>query len=194
LNHDINKELNANEKLHILFSGRLIPKAKLRILIQAMKILKNKGYNNYKCTIIGDGDLEYYKELAYKYQVQENVSFTGSIYGKEAHPYFLESDLFVYPGGIGLSILHALSFGLPVITTDNDSLHFPEIELLKKGLNGDVYKDDDAADLADKILIWKDEIFKNRMLYANLCVQSIKEHGYLPDEVGNKVLELMRKI
>jgi len=193
LNHAINKESTTDEKLHILFSGRLIPKAKLEILIQALGILKSKGYNDYKCTIIGDGDLEHYKELTNTYQVQDVVSFTGSLYGKAAHSYFLKSDLFVYPGGIGLSILHALSFGLPVITTDNDSLHFPEIELLKKGLNGDVYHDNDAVDLADKILIWKDKILKNKKLYADHCLCSIKENGYLPDEVSEKILFFLKK-
>ena len=194
LNHDIPKITKGGEEITILFSGRLTEKAKLDILIKSLQIIKEKGTGNFKCLIIGNGDIGKYKKLAKKFEVEDKMFFLGPLYGKEAHKYFLESDLFVYPGGIGLSILHALSFGLPVITTDNDSLHFPEIELLKKGLNGDVYHDNDAADLADTILNWKDKILKNRMLYADHCLQSIKEHAYLPDEVGEKVIEFMRNI
>jgi len=58
------------------------------------------------------------KKLAKESNVYDNIVFVGEKYGKDNHEYFLRSDVFVYPGAIGLSILHAMSFGLPIITTD----------------------------------------------------------------------------
>jgi len=100
--------------------------------------------------------------LAKELNVTDEVDFVGAKYGKEVHSYFLNSDLFVYPGGIGLSALHSLSFGIPILTTDNLSLHFPEFELLKPGFNGDLFMDNSFEDLANKIVKWRNNLKVSR--------------------------------
>ncbi|MCH7658927.1 MAG: glycosyltransferase, partial [Bacteroidetes bacterium] len=143
--------------------------------------------------IVGDGDLDLLKNLAKECNVFENIVFTGEKYGKDNHQYFLESDVFVYPGGIGLSILHAMSFGLPVITTDDLTSQFPEFELLLPGINGDVYKDNSAEDLADKISIWKLKSETSGNTITKNCINRIKELGYLPEEQSRRVIEFVAK-
>ncbi|MCD4705018.1 glycosyltransferase family 4 protein [bacterium] len=192
LHHNILENLRKDNNFDILFSGRLTHKVKLEILIQALNQIKNSGINDFRCYVIGDGDLGKYKKMAKEYHVDDHMMFLGSLYGHDAHKYFLESDLFVYPGGIGLSILHALSFGLPVITTDNFSLHFPEIELLEPGVNGDFYKDEDPMSLADIILKWKNNVLESKKYYSKNCIRSIKNHSYIPEKVSDTVLQFLR--
>ena len=110
------------------------------------------------------------------------------IYADDIIPYFQNSDIFVYPGGIGLSLVHAYSFGLPVITTDNMDVHGPEIELLKQGVNGDFFTDNDSIDLANKIQRWASKILTQREDIENRCVNIIREYEYLPDRLATKVL------
>lgn len=190
LNHDIFN--NNNNKFTILYSGRITKAKKVDLLIKALGLIKQKNLFDFKCYIIGDGDLEKIIDLTREFNISENINFVGEKYGKDTYPYFLESDLFVYPGGIGLSILHSMSFGIPVLTTDNTDLHFPEFELLKKGFNGDLYIDNSYEDLADKIIEWKNKLRVSRKIYAKNCIKRIEDMGYLPENMSDNVLSFLK--
>ena len=61
------------------------------------------------------------------------------------------SDAFLYPGYIGLSLVHALWYGLSVITHDNLLRHAPEFTVLKDKFNSINIKENNHDDLADKL-------------------------------------------
>ena len=176
----------------IIFSGRITKAKKVDILIEALKILQNQFQFDFKCVIIGGGDLLQIIKLSKEAGVHEKILFTGEIYGRELHNYFLDADVFVYPGGIGLSCLHALSFGLPVITTDNIYDHGPELELLIPGYNGDMFHNDSPEDLAMKINEWRTKLQVNRNEYRSNCIRRIKELEYLPDLMVNRIMDFLK--
>ena len=191
LNYDIyNKK--RGKVFTILYSGRVTKAKKIDILIKALGILKEKNAFDFKCYIIGDGELAEIRKITKELNISEKVDFVGAKYGKEVYPYFLNSDLFVYPGGIGLSALHSLSFGIPILTTNNLSLHFPEFELLKPGFNGDLFIDNSSEDVANKIVEWRNKLNNARDIYINNCIQQINELGYLPDIISFKVLDFLK--
>ncbi|MFC2152100.1 glycosyltransferase family 4 protein [Bacteroidota bacterium] len=180
-----------NEKFTILYSGRLTKAKKVDVLIKALGIIKQKKLIDFQCYIIGDGDLASLKKLVNKLNLENEVTFLGAKYGKETDPYFIKSSLFVYPGGIGLSILHAMSYGIPVLTTDNLNLHFPEFEILEKGFNGDLFINDSHEDLANKIVKWKEKAVDWEK-YAKNCINKIETMGYLPEIMVEKVLSFLK--
>jgi len=192
LNYDIVKKEKTGV-FTILYSGRITEEKKVDLLIRALGIIKSKGVTEFKCYLVGDGDIDRLKELASEKNLPDNIHFTGSRYGKDNHPIFLGSDLFVCPGGIGLSIVHAMSFGLPVVTTDNLKLQGPESELLVPGENGDTFKDNSASDLADKIIRWKDIIDNSGDRIRQSCIERIKRLEYLPDKQAQKVIDFMMR-
>ncbi|MDQ9823525.1 glycosyltransferase, partial [Acinetobacter sp. 163] len=51
----------------------------------------------------------------------------------------------------GLTAIHALSFGCPIITHNNFSEQMPEFEAIKPSKTGYFYQQGDVADLKDKI-------------------------------------------
>ena len=191
LNYDLFK-IPRNNKITILYSGRITKTKKVDLLLKVLNFIEQNKLFDFQCYIIGDGNLKPLIGLANNLGITNKVKFLGAKYGKEAHTYFLESDLFVYPGGIGLSILHSMSFGLPVITTDNKELHGPEIELLEQGFNGDLYINDSYEDLADKIIEWKGKLNDSKDFYAKNCINRIKEMGYLPDIMVENVLDFLK--
>ena len=193
LNRDIYKLRLQHETFTILYSGRINREKKLDILIRAIEILKTKNNFPLKCYIVGNGEIEPLKKLSNELNISDFIEFTSAKYGNEIVPYFLRSDIFVYPGGIGLALLHALSYGLPVITTDDYSLQMPEIELLRPGENGDLYKDNSAEDLAGKILFWRNKIIESDKEIRKSCVGVIEELGYLPDKMGDAVINYLKK-
>ena len=191
-----NYKLNDNKKekrLTLLYCGRIRSEKKVDLLINALGLLENEGYKDFICYIIGDGKTMKLKQLAVNNKVKDKVIFTGAKYGIDNHKYFLESDLFINPGGIGLAIVQAFSFGLPVITTDNICEQGPEIELLIPGINGDTFKNNSAEELADRIIYWKDQLKLQGDKIMYNCINQIKEMEYLPEKQSEKVIDFIMK-
>ncbi|MDW3056448.1 glycosyltransferase family 4 protein [Vibrio sp. 1978] len=138
----------------ILYVGRLYPENNVEVLFNALAFLKQESLN-IKLVIIGKQNnyADELKQLAHDLGIKKSVQFVGEIYEEEElAPYFLSSDLFCYPANIGLSIIHAMAYGLPVLTGDKISAHNPEIHALKNGENGFLFNDNDSLALKDKIL------------------------------------------
>lgn len=136
----------------LLFCGVLREKVKVNVLLNSLKLLKNKGVDIH-CVLIGSGEMEVeWKMLSQKLDLDDVVTWVGELRGQDnLAPWFLSSDLFVYPGSIGLSIIHAFSYGLPVVLNDNVNNHGPEYEAFRPGINGWMFKEGDADDMARQI-------------------------------------------
>ena len=139
-------------KKTLLFCGVLRDKVRVDVLLRALKILSAKR-DDLLCIIIGGGVMEPdWKKLAVELGVDSLVTWVGEVRGQDRlAPWFLSSDLFVYPGRIGLSLIHAFSFGLPVVLNDNKSNHGPEYEAFRPGVNGCAFRENDEVDFARQI-------------------------------------------
>lgn len=137
----------------ILFVSRLDPANRLDLLIHAIPQL-TRDHPQLKAVVIGGGDAERERlsRLTKSLGVDSNIIFVGPVY-QEAHlaPWFLSANLFCYPANIGLSLLHAFGYGLPVVTSNRIESQNPEIESLRDGHNGLLYEDGDAASLASTL-------------------------------------------
>ncbi len=192
LNYEIKKE--KKNKFTILYSGRITLEKELEVLIKAINWIKiNSLISNLECIIIGGGEhLKPIETLIEQYNLNHRIKCLRAKYGTDIHAYFLSADLYVYPGGIGLSLVHALSFGLPVLTTNNLRKQMPEFELLEPGFNGDLFLDENPESLADKILEWKKKIENDAHLYSTNCIDSIHKKAYLPDKVVNEICDFIK--
>jgi len=135
----------------ILFVSRLQETNRVDLLIEGMALLL-KSKPTAKLVIIGDGpDRAKLETLAHRLGVAESIRFTGAIYDEEKlAPWMLSASLFCYPKEIGLSVLHAFGYGLPVVTGDSIATHNPEIEALIPGVSGLLFRDADVADMVDQ--------------------------------------------
>ena len=133
--------------------------------------LINKQDPDVHLVVIGDGDQsDLLKQLASSLNLTDRVHFTGYIFDESiVGRYFLSSDIYIMPGYVGLAIVHAFSYGLPLITEDID-FHSPEIQLLHDGYNGFFVKENDEQELADKILL----LLGDKTLLAQLSENAIK--------------------
>jgi glycosyltransferase involved in cell wall biosynthesis len=136
----------------LLFCSRLDPANRVDMLIAATKALLPR-HPGLRTVVIGGGphqpELE---EMARKLGVSGRVTFTGAMYGEaQVAPWFVSSSAFVYPANIGLSILHAMGYGLPVITSDRTDTQNPEIEAMQHEHNGLTYAHDSQEALNSAI-------------------------------------------
>ena len=150
----------------ILFVSRLKPANRLDLLIQAVAKLKYE-FPTLQVVIIGKGQEEEnrIRDLAQSLDVARHLRFEGAIYD-EYHlaPWFLWADVFCYPANIGLSILHAFGYGLPVITSDDIATQNPEIEALRHGENGLLYAANDPDALATTLRrLFSDQTLAKRL-------------------------------
>lgn len=137
----------------LLFVSRLKPRNRLELMVESIARLKNR-WPGIKGVMIGsDGDYANgLKRLAAERGVSDRLILPGPIFDQmELAPWFLNAQLFCYPAQIGLSILHAFGYGLPVVTDDHPTLQNPELEALQSGVNGMQYSAGDADALAELI-------------------------------------------
>jgi len=193
LNNVISDKVSGENCLSIIFSGRINPSRRLDILFEAVaQIIKDTDIAIH-CIIIGGGVEQELKDQIKKLQIQDVVSLPGAKYGPDAGTYFLNADVMVYPKAIGLSIVQAYSYGIPVITTDKLKIQMPEIELLVPGETGDFYQDENVNDLADKILNWHHILNESRSAVQKKCIDRIHELKYFPDQMAEQLLEFISR-
>jgi len=149
----------------LLSCARLDAKNQFELMIP---VLKQQCQNNPSLLwcVIGDGEQsQYLKELVKQAELTQHVRWLGAIYDEQAlAPWFLSSKALIHPGAIGLSLLHAFGYGLPVITHDNIENQMPEIAALKQGENGLLFAAGDVSSLAKTIdYLLDDKTISNRL-------------------------------
>lgn len=186
---------NGSRIIRILFSGRLTKPKRLDILIEALSVLQKKEIA-FHCWIIGDGNERKSVEQGISfYKLGNSVELLGERYENECIRYFHQSDLFVLPGKVGLSIIHGLSYGLPVITSDNLLLHSPEHEIIRRGYNGDFFSGLDPNDLAEKLIFWGGLMKTEKgCKIRHQCISSIIEGGYTPQSMNQKMTQFFKSL
>jgi glycosyltransferase involved in cell wall biosynthesis len=144
--------IEGHERL-ICFTGRLQPVKGLPWLLRALNIVVQQG-RSVHLVLVGDGsDRPILESLAEELGLTRLVHFLGAVYDESRLGLVLmASDLAVVPSGAGLSVMHALAYGTPVLLHDDIQDHFPEWEAVKEGETGWFYEKGDLSDCAQKII------------------------------------------
>ena len=153
----------------LLFVGRLTKVKQLDWIIKAQAHHKSLGLF-YNVLIIGDGEeREKLEDLVTQNQLQSTVWFYGKCYDEEELSTLLYNvDLCVSPGNVGLTALHAMTYGTPVISHDDFESQMPEYETIIPGKTGDLYKKGDFEDFCLKIQKWFSNSFDREQI-RNHC-------------------------
>ncbi len=88
----------------------------------------------------------------------KNTLYLGQIHDPknlQISKLFKAADVFVIPGHVGLALNQAFYWGVPVIT--ESGRHPPEIQYLKSGRNGFMVRENDLAELTEKMLLLLDD-------------------------------------
>jgi glycosyltransferase involved in cell wall biosynthesis len=130
----------------LLSVSRLVPEKQFEFVLNALAALVRQVPDLLWC-VIGDGraraDLEV---LTQELGLAGHVRWLGAIYKESVlAPWFLSSLALVHPSGIGLTLLHAFGYGVPVVVHDNTENHWPEIAAFEDGRNGLSFAEGDAG-------------------------------------------------
>lgn len=165
-----------NNSPNLFFVGRLTTIKRLDIALRAMAQLKKQGHN-YNMTFIGGGEIQVELEtLAHYLGLSENVWFYGPCYDENMlGDLIYNADLCVSPGNIGLTAMHSLVFGTPVITHDDFPHQMPEFEAIRDGETGTFFKNGSVDSLAYSISRWFDQHKDDREELRQACMKEIDE-------------------
>lgn len=155
--------------------SRLTAKNKFEQMISAMpEIIKHNP--EFLWCIIGAGPEEQkLRALAKTNNVENHIRFIGALFNEaEIAPYMLSAKVFIHPASIGLSIMHAFGYGLPVVVNNETEMHGPEygaFEDMKTGFN---FEPNNVEDLAKKVnqLLLNDELKK---VMGDYCLKLVHE-------------------
>lgn len=166
-----------NHNPTIIFIGRLTKVKRLEILLEAVKILKdsNKIFN---VCLIGDGvERAFLESLSDRHGLMKQVWFYGECFNELKNAELVyNSEICVSPGNVGLTAIHSLMFGTPVITHNDYPHQMPEFECIHDGETGTFFKENDANDLAKVISNWHSLHSNDREKIRKDCYHEIDLH------------------
>ncbi len=154
--HDVRNRLFPGDKRPVLlWIGRLMPNKQLSMILSAMEILQGRGLE-VNALFVGDGpERPRLEEEAKRAGLEHRIHFYGAAYAEEEIGQLIAmSDLCIGPGEIGLTCMHALVYGTPVITHNDPDYQMPEYEAVLPNETGLFFERGRVDDLADKIGQW----------------------------------------
>lgn len=173
-----------------LFLGLIGDNKGIYDLIEVIAANKEELEGRMRLIVGGNGETEKLTKLISDNQLEKLVEFRGWIDGQAKHDLLQKSDVFILPSyseGMPVSILEAMSYGMPVISTNVGGI--PEI--VHSEVNGKIIKPGD-----------RDALFESVKYYLG-CPEAIKNHGskslsiiqeYFPDPVMSKMEVLYKSL
>lgn len=155
LDSSIYKEHFGNSAPVAIYIGRLQRSKRIAELLYAAEICSLFGHP-VNLVIVGPiEDDDSLQELASSMRIQSSVWFYGGTYNEnETSVLLYNADVCVCPGPIGLTSIHALSYGTPVITMNDFESQGPESEAIIEGKTGSFYEKGNTQSLAEHIIRW----------------------------------------
>lgn len=137
----------------LLFLSNLLVDKGVLVLLDALKILKERGYS-FVCNFVGGETAEidatrFAKEVE-KRGLNDMAVYLGKKYGAEKNEEYRKSDVFVFPTlneAFGLVLLEAMEHALPCIATDEGGIS----DIVDDGETGFIVSKRNSEVLADKI-------------------------------------------
>ncbi|WP_299435367.1 glycosyltransferase [uncultured Maribacter sp.] len=189
---DIYKIKFKNNAPVISYIGRIQKSKKLDLLIESIAKLNNNGIACNLVIIGPNVENDDMNKFVDKFKIKNKVWFYGPCYDEQLTGNLLyNSEVCVTPGAIGLTAIHSMAYGTPVITSDNFLIHGPEFETIIPGETGDFYKDNDLDDLTLKIKKWIN-LNKEQQIITEKNAYKVIDDKYNPlyqIEVLKKVLK-----
>lgn len=166
----------SNNNPVIIFIGRLTKMKQLDMLVYAVADLKAKN-ELYNLVFVGDGEERTALEtLVTERGVSDQVWFYGACYDEKQNAELIyNADVCVAPGNVGLTAMHTMVFGTPVISHNDFKWQMPEFEAIHPGETGDFFERNNQESLNTVISCWLKSKLRCRDDVRKSCFNEIDE-------------------
>ncbi len=182
-------EWKSGDEICIAWAGRFIDCKQAKDALEAVKILKTKGYK-FKLSMIGGGELEAdLRDFVKENQLDDFVEFTGFCKPEEVREYMKRSQIYLftsdYGEGWGAVVNEAMNSGCVVVASHAvGAAPF----LIKHGKNGLIYKSRRVSELAERIEYLLNHP-EERMQMGEAAYQTIATE-WNPEHAGHALIAL----
>ena len=177
------------KKKKMIFIGGLTPRKGIPYLLEALKIVRDRGRNDFIMHIVGDGPYrKRYEEMAKNMNIDNKVIFHGKVTDEEKLRLLQEVDFMVLPSlyeSFGVVLLEAMACGKPVITT----LSGGQKEFVNEN-TGILVPPKDANALADAIEYMLDHCHE----YSPQKLHEYVRENFSYEAVGKQLHELYESV
>ena len=180
------KNIPKDGKLHLLFLWLKKKKKGIYDLIEVIAGHKTEFDNKLILHIGGNGEKEKLIDLISKNGLASLVTYEGWVSGDQKNDLFNMSDAFILPSyteGLPVSILEAMSYGLPILSTPVGGI--PEV--VENGTNGFLFSPGDKNGIFQAIV----QLLSNENLAKQMGEESLqKARPYMPCNVSDALSKL----
>ena len=155
--------------VNFLFLGRIGNRKGIFDLAKAISLLEPHIRRSVRLTVGGNGEVEKLQELIKCLHVEDCVTYAGWVDGNLKADLLAAANVYILPSyneGLPVSILEAMAYGLPVISTPIGGI--PEV--VKEGVNGFLVQPGNIEQIADRI----GEMVKSPDLVTKMGQASLK--------------------
>lgn len=175
-----------DENFNVLFLGVLIKRKGVDDLIQAISMLKHQNaLGKMQFIIAGTGEEETnLKQKCHELQLDDCITFAGWVDGNKKNELIKKSQALVLPSyneGLPISILEAVSYGMPIVATDVGDISIA----VRDGENGYLINPGDVKALS-KALIGISES-KEKYVHMSEISRNISEEYFSSDMFFEKI-------
>ncbi|NPD92931.1 glycosyltransferase family 4 protein [Xylanibacter muris] len=144
-----------NDIPHLLFLSNLIESKGVFVLLDALKILKDRGFS-FVCDFVGGETAEIdktrFEEEVHNRCLDEVAVYNGRKYGKDKEAFFKNADIFVFPTFYSnecfpLVLLEAMQYSLPCVSTKEGGISC----IVENGNTGWLVNRQSAEELAERL-------------------------------------------
>lgn len=181
---------NINDGIvRVLFWGAITSQKGIFDLLEAVYLCRQELSGVFKLTIGGIGEESKLFEKISQYGIEHLVDYVGWVYGREKQHLLTSSDIFVLPSyieGFPISLLEAMSYSLPILSTRVGGI--PEIV---DESNGILIEPGDVQTLSHSLLfLVKNTFIRNKMGREG----NNKVHDFYPNEVRMRIEEVYKNL
>ena len=178
------------KKKSIIFAAHLDENKRADLLLQAWKNLK-ADFPDWHVTIMGNGDVEKYSRMSHEMGLDDSVTFTGYITGKEKENIWDKASIYCMCSrheGFPMVVLEAWARGIAVVTTPVGGL--PDV--IEEGRNCLTFPFGDADALEKQLrrLMESPKLRKEMAEYS----KEFGEKTFSPEKVNESIERLYNQI
>lgn len=177
-------------KVHMLYLGLITKQKGIYDLIDMISEYKEILKDKLILHIGGNGEIKELQKLIVENSLAEFVKFEGWVSGSKKCSLLSQSDIFILPSyieGLPISILEAMAYKLPIISTPVGGI--PEI--IEDGKNGFLVTPGDKKELY-KVLRKLVDDGDLRHTMGNFSYEKVESH--LPDAVSHNLQTIYQKL
>lgn len=189
------------KEIKLMFLSRIdIYHKGLDLLLESINLIKDKlREKNILLNIYGDGkdkDKDIFFNKIEEYKLNDIIFYKGRVDGQEKIKAFQENQIFILTSrfeGFPISVLEALSFGLPCILTEGTNMK----SIIKKYNSGWISKTN-IEDISLKILDALEAYEIKKEIYINNSIKNAEDYKWEKVVIKhkqefNKILNLVKK-